>query len=100
MNLRDRPWPGRLMVGHTMNYFVYILKSFNDRGYYIGMTKNIEKRLDYHNRGYVKSTKSRIPFIVVYIEKFPTRIEARNREKYLKSYQGSKEKLLILDSLK
>lgn len=82
-----------------MKYFVYILKSLKDNGYYIGMTKDLLSRLNYHNKGLVRSTKSRIPFKLIYNEQHNTRIEAREREKYLKSYKGSKEKLSILENL-
>jgi len=82
-----------------MEYFVYILKSLKDGGYYVGISHDIQKRLDYHNRSKVRSTKYRIPFKIIYTEKYSTRLEARNREKYLKSYRGSKEKLSILESL-
>lgn len=89
------------MVGQisTMPTFVYILKSLRDDGYYVGMTKDLMARLTYHNKGLVRSTKNRVPFIMVYNEKFETRGEAREREKYLKSYKGSKEKLSILENL-
>ena len=63
------------------------------------MTKDLLSRLNYHNKGLVKSTKNRTPFKLIYNEKYNTRIKAREREKYLKSYKGSKEKLKILESL-
>ncbi|MCC7469978.1 MAG: GIY-YIG nuclease family protein [Bacteroidetes bacterium] len=80
-----------------MEYFLYILKSNKDNGYYVGITGNLNNRLNYHNKGRVKSTKSRIPFEIIYTETFSSILEARNREKYLKSYKGSKEKLDIID---
>lgn len=82
-----------------MEYFVYILKSSKDDGYYVGMTKDLLLRLNYHNKRLVRSTKSRVPFRLIYSEKYNTRIEAREREKYFKSYKGSKEKLNILKNL-
>lgn len=82
-----------------MKYFVYILRSLKDGKYYVGLTSNIEKRLEYHNSGRVRSTKHRTPFELLYKEVYATRSEAREREKYLKSYKGSKEKLFILESL-
>lgn len=94
--MRDRPWPGRLMVGH-MKYFIYILKSLKDNKHYIGMTQDIDTRLWYHNSGKVRSTKNRIPFKLLYSEEHPNRLVAREREKYLKSYKGSKEKLTIIE---
>ena len=80
-------------------YYVYILKSLKDNEYYVGLTSNIENRLEYHNKGRVKSTKHRTPFKIVYSEQFFIRKEARDREKYLKSYKGSKEKLGILEKI-
>ena len=96
--LRGSPWPGRLTVGQFM-YFVYILRSLTDKRYYVGMTKDVEKRLLYHNRGAVRSTKNRRPFEIVYTEQFENRAEARERETYLKSYRGSREKLTILGTI-
>jgi len=80
-------------------FYVYIIKSLKDEGYYIGMTKDLDNRLDYHNNGKVRSTKNRRPFKIIYSESYKTRKESREREKYLKSYTGSKEKLDIIDNL-
>lgn len=80
-------------------HFVYILRSEKDNKYYVGMTQNLEVRLKYHNSGKVRSTKDRIPLKIVYLEKYNTKEEARKRELYLKSYRGSREKLIILKSL-
>ena len=41
-------------------FFIYILKSLDSRKYYIGSTKNVERRLSLHNAGQVQSTKSRV----------------------------------------
>ena len=82
-----------------MDFFVYIIRSIKDSGYYVGMTKDLNTRLNYHNKGLVRSTKHRVPFELIYKEKFQTIKEAREREKYLKSYKGAKEKMDILDSL-
>ena len=80
-----------------MSFTVYILQSLKDGGYYVGMTQDIAHRLTYHNKGYVCSTKIRVPFKIAHVEAYNTRKEARDREKYLKSYQGSKEKLMLLN---
>ncbi|MCK9244949.1 MAG: GIY-YIG nuclease family protein, partial [Candidatus Marinimicrobia bacterium] len=32
-------------------YFVYILQSQKDQGFYIGFTSNLEKRIKEHNAG-------------------------------------------------
>ena len=72
-------------------YFVYILKSLKDSGYYIGQTENLDERLKKHNRGLVKSTRSRMPFVLIKKELFNTRGEARKRENYLKRLKGGNE---------
>ena len=83
------------MVGHM---FLYILKSTKDKGYYVGISCNLEKRLKCHNDGGVRSTKHRRPLIVIYKEKCESVLAARKREKYLKSYKGSKEKLFLIEN--
>lgn len=70
---------------------VYVLQSLKDRGYYIGITNNLEKRLLKHNMGGVKSTQDRKPFLIVYKEEYSTYATARIREKELKSFKGGNE---------
>ena len=95
----DRPWPGRLVV-EFMEYQVYILKSTVDKNLYIGLSANVQKRLKAHNAGNVRSTKHRRPFKLLYTETLKSRVEARTREKYLKSLKGAREKLDIIVSLR
>jgi len=54
----------------------------------MGMTNNIKRRLAEHNNGENRSTKAYKPFVLICIEPFNGRIEARAREKYLKSGIG------------
>ncbi len=68
--------------------YVYVLKSLKDDSKYVGMSANPEDRLKDHNRGKVKSTKSKIPWKIIHVESFKSRKEAREREKYLKSAAG------------
>ena len=72
-------------------YYVYILQSLKDSGYYIGQTENLEERINKHNRGQVKSTKSRKPFMLIKEENFNTRSEAVKRENYLTKLKGGNE---------
>jgi len=72
----------------SKQWFVYVLKSLKDGGYYIGYTSNLQKRLDYHNSGRQRSTRHRTPFVLVYYEVFNSKSEAIKREKQLKSYKG------------
>ena len=69
-------------------WFTYVLRSAVDNGFYIGMTSRLKERIREHNAGINRSTRSRKPFDLVYLEQFDTRLAAREREKYLKSGIG------------
>ena len=64
---------------------VYALQSLKDNNLYIGISVNPRKRLQEHNLGMTKSTKSRKPFKIIFQEKYQNRIKAREKEKYFKS---------------
>jgi putative endonuclease len=79
-------------------YTVYAIRSKVDGRIYVGFTDNPERRLREHNSGKTKSTKGYVPWESFYTETVPTRVEARNREKYLKSGCGKeflKKKFLV-----
>jgi putative endonuclease len=67
---------------------VYAIKSEVDGRIYVGMTEDILARLNQHNSGKTKSTKGYRPWRIIYSEGCPSRIEARKREKFLKSGIG------------
>ena len=69
-------------------FFVYILRSKADEGYYIGYTSNLDKRIREHNSGKTKSLKHRIPLELIYSEEFDTKKEAKAREEKQKSWKG------------
>jgi putative endonuclease len=71
-----------------MSYFVYVLQSQRDNKHYIGSTSDIKKRLEYHNAGLQRSTRLRIPFLLIYHEEFASKQEALRRERYIKSLKG------------
>ena len=72
-----------------MAFFIYILRSESKGGkFYTGMTDDVDKRLNEHNRGKSKFTSGYIPWVVVHKEQFTTREEARAREKYFKTGAG------------
>ncbi|HMN23442.1 MAG: GIY-YIG nuclease family protein [Ignavibacteriaceae bacterium] len=79
-------------------YYVYILKSITLNKFYIGQTNNLERRLFYHNSGYSKSTKSGMPWNLVYKKLFLSRAEAMKREKQLKSYKNKSYLEKIIDN--
>jgi len=57
---------------------------------YTGFTKELEKRIQEHNKGKVKSTKNRTPFKLVYYEASRDINDATHREKYLKTTYGKR----------
>ena len=71
-----------------MSYFVYVLKSKERNYLYVGMTNNLDERLSRHNAGRVNSTKPYKPFDLIYSEECADGLDARKREKYLKSSAG------------
>ncbi len=69
-------------------FSVYAIKSLEKKYIYVGLTSNVKKRINQHNKGKERTTKPYLPFKVIYQETFKTRIEARKKEKYLKSGIG------------
>ncbi len=72
-------------------FYIYVLQSLKDDRTYVGYTDNVKRRLIQHNSGYVKSTKHRIPFKLLFTEEFETSKEAKKRELYWKSGAGRRK---------
>ncbi|MEK7065812.1 MAG: GIY-YIG nuclease family protein [Patescibacteria group bacterium] len=77
-------------------YYVYAISSRKKSYIYVGISDNPERRVEQHNRGYNKTTRPYLPFVIILVDRFNTRKEAREREKYLKSGVG-KEYLKTLE---
>ena len=71
-------------------YYIYIIRSYSNGRYYIGHSKNLQRRLTQHNAGNVRSTKPYIPWEIVYTEPYTTKQEAYRREMQIKSYKGGR----------
>jgi putative endonuclease len=69
-------------------FYVYILRSERDSGFYIGFSTNLRARLRQHQDGERFATKSRGPWKLVYYEAYTEREDAEGREKFLKSGAG------------
>ncbi|MCK7517745.1 MAG: GIY-YIG nuclease family protein [Ignavibacteriales bacterium] len=69
-------------------FYTYILYSIKFNKHYYGHTSDLAKRLDEHNSGLSRYSKSYIPWELIYSEVFPTRSEAMKREKFFKSIAG------------
>jgi len=65
-------------------FFVYILQSETSQRFYIGQSRDLHSRVEYHNRYGSPATRRRGPWKLVYWEEFETRREAVRRERELK----------------
>jgi putative endonuclease len=69
-------------------YYIYILKSLHDSSCYIGFSTNVLRRLEEHNQGLSQYTRTKTPWVVVYVEEHATKTEALKREKFLKAQRN------------
>jgi|TARA_B100001971_G_C18185330_1_gene535241 putative endonuclease len=73
-----------------MSYFTYIIQSLKTGKYYTGSSENPEKRLQQHNWSRTPSTRTGIPWKLVYFEEFKTRSKAVKREYEIKKKKSRK----------
>jgi len=71
-----------------MFYYVYVLRSLKDNKFYTGFTADLRTRLTEHQEGKTTSTKSRVPFQLIFYEAYRNKYDALRREKYLKTSKG------------
>lgn len=64
--------------------YVYLSRSMKDGKFYVGWTTDLKRRLEDHNAGLVRSTKSRTPFELMHHETYPSPELAKKRERSLK----------------
>ena len=69
-------------------FYTYVLLSEKDEKLYTGYTKDLELRLDRHNKGAIDSTRERRPLKLIYYEACLDERDAIKREKYFKSGFG------------
>ncbi len=79
-------------------HYVYILKSLENGKLYKGYTSDLRKRINEHNRGYEKFTKTGIPWKLVYYEAFSDKTDARRDELFLKSGKGRERIKFLLEN--
>lgn len=78
-------------------FVVYILKNSVTGKHYIGSTNDLVRRFSEHTRGHNRSTRQKGTWEVIYTEEFENMLEARRREKLIKSYKdGNAFKRLIM----
>ena len=73
-----------------MPAYTYILYSEKLNKYYVGSTTDITPRLEDHNRGKEKFTKTGCPWVIVYTEIFTELLDARRREASIKKQKSRK----------
>ncbi|MDO8504383.1 MAG: GIY-YIG nuclease family protein [Candidatus Liptonbacteria bacterium] len=69
-------------------YHVYAISSLKKKYIYVGLTNNLDRRINQHQNGRERTTAKYRPFRLIFAENYATRPEARKREKYLKSGAG------------
>ena len=69
-------------------FYTYVLYSLKDSRLYTGYTSDLKRRVLEHNNGNVSSTKNRCPLLLIYFEGCLSEMDAKTREKYLKSGNG------------
>jgi putative endonuclease len=72
----------------VMPYHVYIIQSILDNSYYIGYTKNLEKRIFQHNHDKTGYTSRKAPWILVHSEPYDNKTMALKREQFLKNQKS------------
>ena len=88
---------GRQGTRILIMYYFYVLEN-SKRELYKGITNNIDRRINEHNKNKSIGTRGKGPWILVYFEKHKNRENARAREKYFKTGCGRDElKNIILN---
>ncbi len=65
----------------TMKFYdVYVLRNKLKNFIYVGYSENLKERIQYHNGGYVKSTKFYIPLELIHYKAYRNITDAKRRE--------------------
>lgn len=79
-------------------YYVYVLLSQSTHDLYKGSCADLKKRYAQHNSGLVKSTKSSVPWSLIYFEGFTNKTDALKEELFLKSGKGRTRLKYLLEN--
>ena len=72
----------------SVRFYVYVLQSESDDGWYIGFSTDLRRRLKEHQDGKSFATSYRGPWRLIYYEAYLEETDALGREQYLKSGGG------------
>ena len=74
-----------------MSFYTYMLRC-SDNSLYTGHTDNVEHRLELHRVPFSRSyTSSRLPVRLVWVQEFPSRLEALQAERQIKGWSRAKK---------
>lgn len=87
----------KILYNKFLTYYVYILANTSRKVLYIGVTSNLDQRVDQHNSNEDKNsfTNKYNVHDLIYFEEFSDIKEAIKREKQLKGWSRSKKITLI-----
>jgi len=69
-------------------FYIYVLHNSTKNFIYVGYSENLKQRFQEHNSGKVISTQFYKPLKLIFYEAYPTKSDAKRREKYLKTNKG------------
>ncbi len=75
-------------VGRVPMQYVYIIQSEKDGSRYVGVTRDLKRRIREHNSGNAKYSSSKRPYQLIWYCAFINKIVAYDFERYLKSSSG------------
>ena len=78
----------------------HILFSEKLNKYYVGSTSDIHRRIEDHNRGKEKFTRTGTPWQIVYSKQFEILADARRRELQIKKQKSRKYIELLISTAK
>ena len=67
-------------------FYVYVLQSLKNYGFYIAFAPDLKARFLKHQNGLVRSTKNLLPLDLIYYEAYKSKQDALTREKRLKKF--------------
>lgn len=82
------------------SFYVYILYSLSKDKYYVGYTGQLTDRMQRHQQGRSKSTKSGRPWVLAYLEVFDNSTDAYQREIEIKKKKSRQYIRQLVDSYK
>jgi putative endonuclease len=80
-----------------MSHYVYILESEENERYYVGRSKNPERRVDHHNTTSTGFTSRYRPWALVFQQEFDSKEEAVSAEQLIKGWKSRKMTRYVIE---